>query len=327
MTTPPSAPIEPSDHRADYRALSESVSTLPLFSRAWWLDAVAGPDNWDVAVVRSQGQILAAMPYVIRHRLGMTLSDMPPLTQTLGPWLSPDHPSGRSGEKAGMFELIDQLPRIDVFRQNWHHSMQNWLPFHWRGFQQTTRYTYLLPELSNIPLAWTTLESRTRGDVRRASTRHGLRVEVSSDVCEIFDLCALTFGRQDSGVPFSLDVLNQIEACCSARGRSRVLIARDAEGRAHAGAYLVWDDQTTYYLVGGGDPDLRASGAGSLVVWEAITEAADRGHAFDFEGSMLEPVASFFRGFGAIQTPYHSVKRTRTRWQESALALRELWRR
>lgn len=38
--------------------------------------------------------------------------------------------------------FIDNLPKFDYFNMNFHYSITNWLPFYWRGFKQTTRYTY-----------------------------------------------------------------------------------------------------------------------------------------------------------------------------------------
>ena len=82
---------------------------------------------------------------------------------------------------------------------------------------------------------------------------------------------------------------------------------------AGAVAYVVWDGNAAYYLLGGADPALRTSGASSLLLWEALRRARDVTDVFDFEGSMLAPVERFFRGFGAVQTPYLRVSRATAR--------------
>ena len=74
----------------------------------------------------------------------------------------------------------------------------------------------------------------------------------------------------------------------------------------------MWDKHAAYYLLAGADPDLRNSGASSLLAWEALMRARERTDVFDFHGSMLRPVERFFRAFGARQTPYLSVTRTTT---------------
>jgi len=69
-----------------YRDFCKTEPTIPIFSKDWWLDAVCGKDNWDVAVVEKGGQIIASMPYYIVKRRGMRTIAMPKLTQTMGQW-------------------------------------------------------------------------------------------------------------------------------------------------------------------------------------------------------------------------------------------------
>jgi hypothetical protein len=77
----------------------------------------------------------------------------------------------------------------------------------------------------------------------------------------------------------------------------------------HAVVWVVWDRQAAYYLLAGAEPDLRNSGASSLLAWEAIMRSREHTDVFDFHGSMRQPIERFFRSFGARQTPYLSVTR------------------
>ena len=72
-------------------------------------------------------------------------------------------------------------------------------------------------------------------------------------------------------------------------------------------AFIAWQESSAYYLAGGGDPELRASGAHSLILWEGIRFTAQYTDLFDFEGSMIPGVERFFREFGAIQTPFFTI--------------------
>jgi hypothetical protein len=51
----------------------------------------------------------------------------------------------------------------------------------------------------------------------------------------------------------------------------------------------------------------------SLLMWEAIQRSSRSSKEFNFEGSMLEEVERFFRGFGAKQVPYFIIKKTNSR--------------
>lgn len=311
-----------------YRGVCSVEPSLPIFCRDWWLDAVA-PGRWDVALVKKDGRVLAAMPYAMRRRMGFRIISQPPLTQVNGPWLAPI--DGRvqnrlQSEKNLYNALIDQLPHFDHFSQNWHFTAANWLPFHWRGFRQTTRYTYRLPALDDLDSIWTGLSSNIRCDVRKARDRFSLVLRDSPTLEEFLDLNVMTFARQGMKLPYSRDLVRGIETACARRMCRKILIAEDSEGRAHAGVYIVWDENSAYYLMGGGDPALRNSGATSLVMWEAIRFAARVTQSFDFEGSMIEPVEKFFRAFGAKQTAYHSVFKTNSRLFSAAQALRTIRR-
>lgn len=310
-----------------YRALCAQEPSIPLFSQAWWLDATAGPGAWDVALVEKGGTIVAAMSYVPRKRYGLTLLGQPNLTQTLGPWLreTGSKLSTRlAQEKEWLQELIEQLPPFAHFTQNWHWQVANWLPFYWAGFSQTTRYTYILHELTDEQCLWQALQENIRREIKKAGNRFRLRVRDDLSVDDFLILNRMTFSRQGMELPYTDEFVRALDQACAARQARKILIAEDDQGRRHAGVYIVWDQNNAYYLMGGGDPELRSSGATSLCMWEAIKFAATVAQRFDFEGSMIEPVEKFFRAFGARQTPYFTVSKTPSRILKAALFLRSL---
>lgn len=310
-----------------YRTLCAQEPSIPLFSQAWWLDATAGEGAWDVALVEKGDAICAAMPYVRRKRYGFTVLGQPALTQTLGPWLR--ETNGKSSTKLAqqkdwLRSLIAALPPFSHFTQNWHWRMGNWLPFYWAGFQQTTRYTYILHELGDEKTLWQGLQENVRGDIRKASSRFHLRVRDDLTVNDLLVLNRKTFARQKMDLPYTEAFVLKLDQACAERHARKIFIAEDEKGLRHAGVYIVWDGNSAYYLMGGGDPDLRNSGATSLCMWEAIKFAASVTNRFDFEGSMIEPVEKFFRAFGAQQTPFFTVSKTPSRLLKTALFLASL---
>lgn len=313
--------------KARYTALSEGESSIPLFCRPWWLDAVAGENNWDVVLVEKDGMLQACMPFIMKRRYGFRYIGQPILTQHLGPWIRPlqaKYATELARQKDLYGALISQLPKYDHFLQNWPCVRDNWLPFFWQGFQQTTRYTYVLRDLSDEELIWNEFQPNIRTDIRKASSRFNVKVRTDLGVEEFYELNRLVFERQAISVPYSLAQLQRIDLACVERNSRRIFIAEDSDGRRHAAVYLVWDENSAYYLMGGGDPELRNSGATSLCMWEAIRFAATVTKRFDFEGSMIESVERFFRGFGAVQVPYFSISKTPSRVLRIALFLKDL---
>lgn len=304
-----------STNKVKYRALCSQEPSIPLFSQAWWLDAVAG-DAWDVALLEQEGIIAASLPYTISTRLGLTLISQPILTPNLGPWLrSGGARSARrlAKEKKLLQGLYQLLPVFSQYNQNWYCERTNWLPLYWMGYEQSTRYTYRIEQLEDLEAVWSGFDTNIRSDIRKAENKFSLQVRTDCSIESFLALNKKVFERQSLAVPYSQDVVRAIYAAAQSQKACKLFIAVDEQGRQHAGVFILWDSNSAYYLLGGGDPDLRNSGATSLCMWRAIQFAATVTKKFDFEGSMIEPVERFFRGFGATQAPYSVITKTNSK--------------
>jgi GNAT acetyltransferase-like protein len=305
--------------------ISPAGDALPwvnsVFEQPWWLDAVA-PGQWGEAVVRRGDEVVARLPYTHRRRLGLTAIVQPHLTQTLGPWLVPldcKYARRLETEKRLLGQLIELLPPVDYFRLNFSPALTNWLPFYWAGFEATVRYTYRIDDLSDLDAVRREFQEHVRRGIRKAEG--ALEVVDDFPLADLLRLNRQTFARQGRRPPYSDAFVRRLDAACAAHGARRILGALDSEGRAHAALYVVWDERTLYPIINARDPELQVFGSNTLLYWQAIQLAARVARAFDFEGSMLEPIEHFVRGFGGRQTPYFSVWRV-TRKAKPALAAR-----
>jgi hypothetical protein len=306
---------------------SDSIACVnSIFEQPWWLESVA-PGRWSAAVVPRDHDVAARLPYVQRRRAGLTAIVQPHLTQTLGPWIAPlegKYARRLETEKKLLGQLIGMLPPVDLFRMNFAPALTNWLPFYWAGFDATVRYTYRLDDLSDLDRVRGEFQEHVRRGIRKAS---GV-VEVVDDhpLERVLRLNSATFARQGRRPPYSDDLVRRLDAACAARGARRILAAVDAHGRTHAVLYLVWDARTLYPIINARDAEVQAFGANALLYWEAIRFASTVSRTFDFEGSMLEPVEHFVRGFGGRQTAYFCVWKAGPR-AKAALAARSAARR
>ncbi len=292
-----------------YKALCEKEKTIPIFSQFWWLDAVCGEDNWDVVLLEKGGEVVASFPYYIEKKYSFKMITMPKLTQKMGIWIK--YPPGQtlhsklSFEKEIFTELIEKLSAFDIFRQNFNYSITNWLPFYWKGFEQTTKYTYVIEDLSNLDEVYNSFRSNIKTDIKKA-------LKITKTYCEnniskFYEINKKTFARQKLDMPYSLKFLDHLDSCLDKRECRKIFFAEDEKGNIHCGLYLIWDSESAYYLMGGGDPLWRNSGATSLLMWEAIKFSQSVTKRFDLEGSMLEPVERFFRAFGGSQKQYFHI--------------------
>lgn len=296
--------------KENYRGLCNSDETIPLFHQAWWLDAVCGKNGWNVVTHCRDGRIIAALPYVNKRKYGFSQIGQPHFTQTLGVWLAPN--SAKYVKKIGqekeiLFSLIDSLPKHNVFFQSFHHSFVNWMPFYFRGFEQTTKFSYVIEDLSDINQVWKDMSTAVRTDVRKAEKTVSIVNNISADL--FYNIICKTYGRQGIKVPYTQERFSGFFQKLVHYGAGKIFAAVDDKKRIHAVVLIVWDKNCAYYLMGGGDPELRNSGGATLCLWEAIKFSSTVTKAFDFEGSMVEGIESFFRGFGGKQKPYYRIYR------------------
>jgi lipid II:glycine glycyltransferase (peptidoglycan interpeptide bridge formation enzyme) len=298
--------------KQDYREHCSINESIPIFVKDWWLDQVCGENKWDVALVKKNDKIVASLPYYVRKNvLGQNSISMPALTQFMGPHIT--YPAKQkyttriAFEKHAILDLIKMLPRFSSYYQKFHYSITNWTPFYWEGFQQTTYYTTVIEDLSDLDKIYSSFEHEKRTDIR--SGEGDLIIETSDDLAEFHRINTLTFKRQGLSPPYSFDFIKRIDEACKERGCREIFLAKDSSGRTHGAIYLIWDKMSSYSLMGGQDPEFKKSNSITLLAWEAIKKASKVTKKFDFEGSMMENVDRFNRGFGGKQVPYSSVKK------------------
>ena len=184
------------------------------------------------------------------------------------------------------------------------------------------RYTYRIECTKDLDSIWAGFRENARREIRKAQRR--VEVLPLRDV-EAF---VATLRKMPSRGHQAADesVVRRIADASLSRECLLMLVASDSHGEPVACALLVSDNACLYYLLAERNDHDGASGAPSLLIWESIRHAHERGLAFDFEGSMIQPVERFFRAFGARQLPYVRVTRARSRGQ-LLLALRSLGRR
>lgn len=292
-----------------YRKFSETERTVPIFSRGWWMDAVCG-ENWNVILVEKNDRIIAALPYFLQDKEIRKA----PLTQNNGIWIH--YPLNQKYEKKLSYEnrlmnlIIDEIEALDLdkFQQYFHYSLTNHLPFYWRGYEQTTRYTYVISNTSNVEELFNHFSSAVRNKIRKAEKN--VTVKEDLGIAQFYDLNKMTFERQNVTIPYSFKLVSRIDKACESRNARKIYYAVDEQNRTHAAAYFVWDDESVYYLMAASDPMFRYSQSLSLLIFEGIKLASRLGKKFDFEGSMKRNIEEHFRQFGAKQFPYHHIQKT-----------------
>ena len=298
---------------------------MPIFSRDWWLDSVCGENNWDVGLFEKGGEIWASLPYQKTKKAIFEIITMPILTQTMGIYIK--YPPKQkyykklSWEKEVMENLILNLPKIDSFSQNFHHVITNWLPFYWAGFEQSTRFTYIIENISIEDL-----EKNFATDIRRRRRKAnelGIEIIESEDIKTFYKLNTMTFIRKNINISYSFEFVKNLFEKCKQNGAVKMYFAK-YQDKIIAVNFLVYDDKTVYYLMGGIHPDFKDLGAMDAIQFKSIKFALESGRAFDFEGSMVESIEKYFRSFGAVQKPYFTISKTNSKLLKIRKLIKEI---
>lgn len=299
--------LRPGDDLTEWDALVDASPQGAIFSRGWWLQAVC-PDAWAIHTLRRGDELVAG---IALHTRPDGRIAQPPLTQVLGPILRPARSDkvekALSHEMDLLTALVEHTPDTPQITQHWHSRLTNWLPYHWAGWSQTTRYTYAFDDLSDLGAVFGRFAHAKRKNIKKAAK--AVTVQADLDPAAFRAHHERTLGEEGQAVHYSADLFHRLHAAATSRGQGRTWYATDAAGAVHAAIFVVWDAHSAYYLISSIDPAHRNSGAATLLVKTAIEHVAQHTHRFDFEGSMMPGVERSFRKFGATQTPYFRVWR------------------
>jgi hypothetical protein len=279
-----------------------------LFHEHWWLEA-ATAGRWRCAEVRHEGRLVGWMPYVLSKRRGFTVSVMPMLAHVLGPAIDAGDESAKMAwlRRAGIArELIAQLPRVAHFSQTFHPGATEVIAFQACGYESFAQFSAELAAQPERAL-WSRMRDKTRNVIRRAQEQ--CQVETVSDPREfarLYERNLETAGRRSY---FDASLVAPLYEAAAARDQARIIGTRSREGDLVAAVFYAWDRRRMWYFLSTRDMQDAGNGAVSLLIWEGMRMAAERGLVFDFDGIASEGAARFYAGFGARFVPRFAVWR------------------
>lgn len=296
-----------------YRSFCEKAR-VPIYSQPWWLDATCLPENWGVHVIAESGQYIAAMPYYITIRNGYKLITKAHLTQTNG--IIINYPKNQKYcsrldmEEKIINEMCDYIENLglDKYEQQFDPSFTNWLPYKWRGYTESTRYTYIIDDASNMEAVRANYSFKLRNKLKNAQKKVHLDTETSID--EFYELVKESCERDGEEMSYSYGLLKRLYYACYEQHCCGIFAARNEENILYSAILLVWDKENVYYLIGGAAPEYRSSQANAFLIDKGIEFAGTIGKSFDFEGSVIQPIERAYRAYGARQVSYFRISKS-----------------
>jgi len=273
-----------------------------LFHEHWWLAAVTGNQFSEVTDARD-GKVIGRLPYMVRRRRGFTVSEMPPFTRVLGPLVDPG-----SGKQASRMlrrfriigNLLDQLPRVDYFRQLLDIGNHDVQAFVNRGYEIGIENTFRIDCRRTPSDIWGEMRDKTRNVIRRAEEKY--QVASLQDPERFVQFYKDSLHKRDKRNTIDFYRFGTLFSECTAREQGKIIVAEGRDGAPAAMVFLVWDRSVMYYLLSARDVEIADNGAVSLLIWRAILEAHQIGLQFDLDGITSDKLFQFLSGFGGTIT-------------------------
>ncbi len=307
--------MDQADRKKHYKELCDLGKITTLFNQHWWLDATG---TWDVSLAFRNNQLVGALPFSTGRKWGLKYLGMPHLTHHLKIWMfKPGDISSHkwlTREKQIIWSLIEHLPSHSFFSMVFtEDSFDNWLPFHWKGFRQEIRYTFVIEKTDEESIDQQ-LNRNLKRNIREASDL--MHIEQNIDSKLFYNHCQGTYQRQQMKLPYSFEAFLKLDDAISEHKSGIRLGTYTKDQELAAVSYLLFDTDTAYYFLAGDNEKGRTGGASILLCREALRIAFEekKVKTFDFCGSMLEPITEIRRQFGAKSVPLMKIFKANHRW-------------
>ena len=297
-----------------YKLLCEQHTDIPLFLQYWWMETVCEGKRWDVLLYcDANGNVEAAMPFLIGKKYGFRYIFQPQLTQYSGIWYATKefrtNNDRLSFEKHVINKFVDDLAKLKLsgFRQNFPPQFTNWLPFSWHGFEQTTRYTYQIGDLADTDKVFSNFD-RNRRQKKILSLQNDYQATTDITPDQFYDFHSQYWKSRGSKDYFDKELVTHLCQTAIARGQGFIMgLADKVSNEIVAMRFVVFDSRVAYSLLSAIKPGTSVNGLSELLFWKVIQELSDKVQVFDFEGSMDEGIEHSYRLYGAEQVPYFQI--------------------
>ena len=289
------------------KAEPKSDALIPtIFHEPWWLDSATGGQCQQVEVELG-GMPVGRMPYIKFRENGLTSIGMPTLTHFLGPAIDYGPGNSTTRQLRGLSivgDLLAALPKVSggVWIKL-HGGITDTIAFQEAGFRTDVQFTTeIVPDAEDV--LWSRMRDKTRNVIRRAQERFTIAEEGDPERFLSFYLDNLR--QRGLKNTYHMPSVKAVVTECIRRGRGTIRVALDESGSYNSAIFTVSDRRAQYYLMSTRSHD-AGNGATSMLLWDAIKNAAENNLVFDFDGARHGADAKFFAGFGGTFRPRYWV--------------------
>tara|TARA_R110002073_G_scaffold336208_1_gene530918 strand:- start:53725 stop:54609 length:885 start_codon:yes stop_codon:yes gene_type:complete len=266
-----------------------------IYAYSWYLDIVTN-ESWGALVLNKYE---AVMPLPQRSKYFISYIFQPSWIQQLGVF------SSVAIDKNSVEHFLNAIPNkfkmVDTFLNS-----ENKLATK----KIRTRANYILQLNKPFETLFKAYRKGRKSSVKQGQN-YGLKVVGGFNHNEIIQLFKDNKGAELNAKNGNYVILSELMSYAVPRNFVECLSVVSKNNELIAGAFFLKDNKRITYLFSAINQTGREQQAMSFLINHMIERSANSGLIFDFEGSMIPEIASFFKSFGAVkETYYHyNIKR------------------
>lgn len=303
--------------KEEYRKFCrEDGNKLPIFMQDWYLDAtVADGAEWRVICIKENQKIVAVFPFQyekIRTRFGIQLYKIRNTFQMVhgGIWID-DSVCNTTGKREKYLiekvnQVIEQLPYYDSLVTKFDLPFMDWTPLYWKGFKQTTYYTYIMDPQNydrDEEKLFRSFRADRKRNIKKAEQLYTVDRSLTGE--DFYNLLDSTYIEKEKQISYSYGQFRNLDKAISEHDAGIVYGARDKKGVVVAASYIFCEEKRRYNMFVAFKQGVR--GALELTTWYGMRDCLRNDIIFDFEGSMIPGVSEYNRGFYVEKKPYYVI--------------------
>lgn len=143
----------------------------------------------------------------------------------------------------------------------------------------------------------------------KSAEKQNLTFSLSGEISEIINLFRRNRGANLSLRDSDYALLESCARYAQVRGWLEICSVFDSEGKLLAGAFMLRDYDKIRFWFSGRNSEQAASKSMFFLISNYLKMRSEESFIFDFNGSMNENIARFYRGFGAevVEIPYIQI--------------------
>lgn len=274
------------------KRLSQSAFRHPTLE-SWYLNVVA--PNWSAVVVDDYE---ICTPFFIQTKWGISYASKPPFVQQLG---------NITTNSNKCFQALDHLPKRVMLVESPGNETE-------RDTEQFPLYNnYCLSLKESYETLRASFNSNTKRNINKAKKAE-VQVSLCDDVEFVFQFFK-SYNQKNGLSEAHLNVLKRLLKEGFQNAKVKCYIAKNTSAEPLAMALITSAfNRHVYTLATSSESGMRQN-AMFAIVDSIIKEHCETDNALlDFEGSNIEGVARFYKGFGAMNRPYPFYKINKLSW-------------